>query len=336
MEISSSQPRAGRAINEDLSDKAIRDLYDAADVVVCPSRGEGFGLPIAEALAFGKAVITTAYGGQSDFCSDQTAWLCDFSFAYARTHLGMYDSVWVEPNIGSLSKCLRECYQATTQERAARAEAGRRHVRSEYCWDAVAERTQKAVAEVQKLSAQTLRLPKIGWVSTWNTRCAIASYSRSLTAAIEPERLTVFANRNATLLEQDERFVRRCWRQGWDDTLNELYQEIRSAGVDIVVLQLNFWFFDLRSFGRLIERLADDGVIAFAVLHSTADVERPDISTRLHSAKQSLALARRIMVHSVHDLNYLKTIGLVENVALFPMGCRRLSPRANGMPCVNV
>jgi glycosyltransferase involved in cell wall biosynthesis len=307
-------------LNEELSDEAVRDLYDAADVVVCPSRGEGFGLPIAEALALGKAVVTTAYGGQTDFCTDQTAWLCDFSFAYARTHLGVDDSVWVEPNIGSLSKCLRDCYHASPQQRAARAEAGRRLVHSEYCWDAVAERTQKAVAAVQKLSADTLRLPKIGWVSTWNTRCGIASYSGSLTAAIEPERLIVFANRNATLLDQDERFVRRCWRQGWDDTLNELYQEIRLAGADIVVLQLKFGFFNLQSFGRLIERLADDGVLAFAMLHSAADVERPDISVWLHGAKQSLALARRILVHSVTDLNCLKAIGLVENVALFPMG----------------
>ena len=309
-----------KLINEDLCHEAVRDLYDLANVVVCPSRGEGFGLPIAEALALGKAVVTTAYGGQSDFCTDQTAWLCDFSFAYARTHFGVYDSVWVEPDVGSLSKCLRECYQASPEERAARAEAGRALVHSQYRWDAVAERTQKAVADVRKLSADTLRLPKVGWVSTWNSRCGIAAYSQSLAAAIEPERLIIFANRNATLLEPDEWFVGRCWQQGWDDPLDDLYQEIRAAGVDVVVIQFNFGFFGLQSFGRLIERLAEDGVLVFAVLHSTADVEKPEISIQLRDAKQSLALARRILVHSVNDLNRLKAIGLIENVMLFPMG----------------
>ena len=307
-------------INKELSRKAVRDLYDLADAVVCPSRGEGFGLPIAEALALGKPVVTTAYGGQTDFCRDQTAWLCDYSFAYARTHLGVHDSVWVEPNVESLAQCLRECYQASPEERAARAEAGRALIKSRYRWDAVAERTQKAVAEVSKLSANMLRLPKVGWVSTWNSGCGVAAYSQSLSAAIEPGRLVIFANRNATLLESDEWHIRRCWQQGGDDPLDELYQEIHAAGVDVVVLQFNFGFFRLSSFGRLIERLADDGICVFAVLHSTADVDGPDMGVRLRDAKQSLALADRILVHSVHDLNRLKAIGLIENVALFPMG----------------
>jgi len=307
-------------INEDLPDKALRDLYAAADAVVCPSRGEGFGLPIAEALALGKAVITTAYGGQSDFCTDQTAWLCDFSFAYARTHLGVYDSVWVEPDVGSLSRCLQQCYRATPEELAARAKAGRALIHREFRWDAVAERTQRAVAEIRQISANTLRLPRVGWVSTWNSRCGIAAYSQSLAAAIEPERFIVFANRNAVSLAPDEAFVRRCWEQGWDDPLDDLYGEIRAAGVDVVVIQLNFGFFRLQSLGRLIERLAEDGILAFVVLHSTADIEKPDFSVRLADAKQFLAIARRILVHSVHDLNRLKTIGLVENVTLFPMG----------------
>ena len=310
-----------KLINEDLPDTEIRDLYASADVLVCPSRGEGFGLPIAEALALGKAVVTVAYGGHSDFCSHQTAWLCDFSFAYARTHLGVYDSVWVEPDVVSLSKCLRECYEATTDERAARGEAGRALVRSEYCWDAVAERTQKAVVEVLNFSADALRLPKVGWVSTWNSRCGIAAYSQSLaTKAIEPERLVVFANQNATRLVPDESFVRRCWQQGWDDTLDELYQEIRAAAVDAVVVQFNFGFFALRSFAQLVHRLAKDEIAVIVALHRTTDVERPDISIRLRDTKPSLSLARRILVHSVHDLNRLKALGLVENIALFPMG----------------
>ena len=37
------------------------------DALVFPSRGEGFGPPLAEAMGLGKLVITTAYGGQSDF-----------------------------------------------------------------------------------------------------------------------------------------------------------------------------------------------------------------------------------------------------------------------------
>jgi glycosyltransferase involved in cell wall biosynthesis len=85
-------------------------------------------------------------------------------------------------------------------------------------------------------------------------------------------------------------------------------------------VQFNFGFFALRSFAQLVDRLAEDEIAVIVALHRTTDVERPDISIRLRDAKSSLSLARRILVHSVHDLNRLKALGLVENVALFPMG----------------
>ena len=58
----------------------------------------------------------------------------------------------------------------------------------------------------------------------------------------------------------------------------------------------------------------------FVCLHSTIDVERPDLTTRLQEAKSSLARACRLLVHSVQDLNRLKALGLVDNVTLFPQG----------------
>ena len=41
-------------------------MYSGAALVVNPSLGEGFGLPAAEAMACGRAVITTAYGGAAE------------------------------------------------------------------------------------------------------------------------------------------------------------------------------------------------------------------------------------------------------------------------------
>ena len=78
-------------INEVLPADDLHELYLSADALVCPSRGEGFGLPMAEALALAKAVITTAYGGQSDFCTADTAWLCDYTFAYAKSHIDVFE-----------------------------------------------------------------------------------------------------------------------------------------------------------------------------------------------------------------------------------------------------
>ena len=50
-------------------------LYRSCDVLVHPYRGEGFGLPIAEAMASGLPVIVTGYGACLDFCDEDNALL---------------------------------------------------------------------------------------------------------------------------------------------------------------------------------------------------------------------------------------------------------------------
>jgi glycosyltransferase involved in cell wall biosynthesis len=307
-------------INRNLDQEEMHDLYARADALVCPTRGEGFGLPLAEALTLGKPVITTAYGGQSDFCTPETSWLCDYSFAYAQTHLGVFDSVWAEPDPLSLTRGLREIFEASPEERVQRIEAGRDHMLSHYMWRHVAQRTRDAVATIHLTSANRQNVPRLGWLSTWNSRCGIAAYAQSLATNIDPHRISVFATKGVELLQPDETFVRRCWVQGWADPLDELFQEICAANVDAVVIQFNFGFFSLQAFARLIDRLCEAGIAIFMILHSTMDVLRPDITARLVDVKPALAKIRRLLVHSVHDLNRLKAIGLVRNAALFPMG----------------
>ncbi len=50
-------------------------LYRACDVLVHPYRGEGFGLPVAEAMACGLPTIVTAGGACLDFCDQATSWM---------------------------------------------------------------------------------------------------------------------------------------------------------------------------------------------------------------------------------------------------------------------
>ena len=49
---------------------SLRDLYNAADVFLAPSRGEGFGIPIVEAQMCGCPVIVTDFTAQSELCFD--------------------------------------------------------------------------------------------------------------------------------------------------------------------------------------------------------------------------------------------------------------------------
>src|SRR6185295_2786220 len=50
-------------------------LYHEAHCFVLPTRGEGFGMPILEAMATGLPVIVTGYSGHLDFCNPTTTHL---------------------------------------------------------------------------------------------------------------------------------------------------------------------------------------------------------------------------------------------------------------------
>ena len=54
---------AGDLLDDELDDDEVAALYRACDVLVHPYRGEGFAMPVLEAMACGLPVITT--GGRA-------------------------------------------------------------------------------------------------------------------------------------------------------------------------------------------------------------------------------------------------------------------------------
>ena len=108
--------------------------------VVLPTRGEGFNLPAAEALALGLPVITTAYGGQSDFFTEETGWRLDFDFAPSQSHLCVG---WVALARTSCVRLARN-HAPLRRSKQSRKTQGRRHpprakigqklIRSVYRW----------------------------------------------------------------------------------------------------------------------------------------------------------------------------------------------------------
>jgi glycosyltransferase involved in cell wall biosynthesis len=56
-----------------LQPSELRLLYGVADCYLSPYRGEGFNLPVLEAIACGTPVVVTAGGATDDFCTDDVA-----------------------------------------------------------------------------------------------------------------------------------------------------------------------------------------------------------------------------------------------------------------------
>ncbi|MBK8538336.1 MAG: glycosyltransferase [Candidatus Competibacteraceae bacterium] len=306
-------------IDEDISLGALASLYKECNALVAPSRGEGFGLPMAEAMLFDLPVIVTGYGGQTDFCTEETAWLIDYQFAKAQTHLGLYDSVWAEPSSDHLADRMRQVYLAPAEAIKQRTTTARNLILSRFTWSAVANRLMAAVKALDQ-NPMLDPVPRLGWVSTWNTKCGIATYSKYLVSQLDSSHVFIFANRSQDLTSKDEPNVLRCWNAGWHDQLEDLASLAKALSVSSLVIQFNFGFFRLDSLATLIETLSNRGIKLHLFLHSTADVVKPDFNASLKTIAPVLRKVDRILVHSMADLNQLKNFELVDNVTLFPHG----------------
>lgn len=130
-------------IERELPAGQLVDLYQSADVLVHPYRGEGFGMPVLEAMACGLPVIVTAGGPTDEFCPPEAGWrirsqrrpLVESSVSGIRT---VAEPWLLEPDVEHLVALLREA-AAHPGERRRRGLAARRAA-ERLSWDAVAAR----------------------------------------------------------------------------------------------------------------------------------------------------------------------------------------------------
>ena len=110
--------------NQDLPAHQMGSLYRSADCFVLATRGEGWGMPILEAMACGLPVIATGWGGQMDFYSEQNGYPVDFALVPARAKCPYYRGFrWAEPNVDHLAARMRCAYENPDEARAIGARA---------------------------------------------------------------------------------------------------------------------------------------------------------------------------------------------------------------------
>ncbi len=312
-------------INKDLQDKSIIDLYQRCDCLVAPSRGEGYGLPMAEAMLFDLPVITTNYGGQVDFCNEDTAWMIDYDFDRTQTHMGLFNSYWVEPKWEHLAALMQQMSALSKDEIRIKTQRARENILANHKWEHCAARLLETVKAVEKQHIFKDKTTRLGWISTWNTKCGIASYSKFLLENFSEDNfdISIFANQvdKQDLFDiSEEKRVKRVWSNASEEHLNLLFTSIEEANINTLVIQFNFGFFNLYALQELIERLQVLNIKIFITFHSVDDVDKKDIKASLGWISKTLNTVNRLLVHNISDLNILKSFGLVQNVTLFPHG----------------
>lgn|GEM_PF-1559821 len=129
-------------IEDELTDEDVVRLYRTCGALAFPYRGEGFGLPMLEALACGLPVIATAGGAADAFLDDEVA----YRIPAARVPLSgamrgeplAGEGWWLEPDAAALAATMRHV-AAHPGEARAKAARGAECVRRDWTWERAAE-----------------------------------------------------------------------------------------------------------------------------------------------------------------------------------------------------
>lgn len=299
-------------INADLSQRSLMALYKAADCYVQVARGEGFGLPVAEAMLAKLPVIASNNSGLADFCNKDTCVTINYKITQAFSHLSEGNSQWAEPDEEELILRMRDfVYNRETLSLERKVENAYALISEEFSWDAVAKRWKEFVDEIINKQQK----PSVDMVTTWNTKCGIAEFSRYQVENTKHRvDYCIYPNVAEKLVQPDETYVKeRIWLQDYNNAnVEELARQLLLSASDTIHIQYTPAFFSLDELAKLIVLVGKNKRI-MVEFHNTkiATIISPESREKIIKALNSV---HKIVVHQIEDINNLTNEGINENL----------------------
>jgi glycosyltransferase involved in cell wall biosynthesis len=210
--------------DQPMTEGQLAGLYTACDCLVSPYRGEGFGLPILEAMACGLAPIVPLGGASDDFVDERCGYLLNANEVEC-THDWRLCGVPMELAIDTadLRRTMRRAYDERDQTGRLGATAGEQ-VLSRYTWAKTAERMVgrlrelAASAEVVRLRARPARRATLSLCIVFrNDEGALADCLGRLRPFVD-EIVAVDAGSEDRSSRVAQEYGARVYGQAWEDS----------------------------------------------------------------------------------------------------------------------
>ncbi len=307
------------------TDDQMSQILEECDFVVYPSRAEGFGLPIVEAMLQKKPVIATNYSSYLDFLDLESAWLLDYKL------MPTYDSelvnigaLWAEPQIDDLKNKMSLLYKTIKllKDGSAHNELLQQYkIKTEIAyknaiqltWENTAKKTLSFLNEIE--SFKQFKTKKAAVISPLNSEDGIAEYTKNLYSKVESsfEKFYYLANKDiADRVELDAQNVVRTWEMG-ETGFNETLEFLKKEKVEIIHIQYHSGiYFEPAQLDGLIANLKSLGLSVYVTLHSVIGK-----NFNLLEQLKNLHLANKVFIHNPKDCKLASQI--LNNVVFFPL-----------------
>jgi len=132
----------------------LRSFYNSGDCFVMPTRGEGWNMPLIEAMSCEIPSIVTDWSAHRMFATEETVYLLDYKMTtteaakLTRIFGGYKGTRCAEPSKEHLKQTMRYVYEHQ-DEAKERAKHGRKLLQQKFSWEQAAKNIKKRLEEIQ-------------------------------------------------------------------------------------------------------------------------------------------------------------------------------------------